>query len=60
MKANKISANFDDLDLGELDAFDVEVLETSSGAAQAETAASCVIFSCGGCSCSCVNEERRG
>ncbi|WP_284125205.1 hypothetical protein [Parerythrobacter aestuarii] len=56
-KMKKMSVNFDDFDLGELDAFDVDVVETSAGAARAETAASCIIFSCNGCSCSCDGEE---
>ncbi len=54
---SKTPENFEEFDLGALDAFDVEVVETSAGSNRAETAASCVIFSCNGCSCACFGEE---
>jgi hypothetical protein len=49
--------HFDDLDLSQIDAFDIEIVDTSR-TMDAETAASCAVFFCSclcgpcrGCSC---------
>ena len=51
--------DFSDLDLGEVDPFNVEVLDASDSVAFPETGASRISAVCASCSCSCCVEEQR-
>ena len=49
--------DFSDLDLAEVDLFNVEVLDASDSVAFPETGASRISAICASCSCSCCVQE---
>lgn len=57
----KATLDFSDLDLTEIDSFDVKVLDASDSVAFPETGASRISAVCASCSCSCcINEDTIG